>query len=136
MPFETVWLRVQGMLREKRFVAAAVDGTLNWQGRLFWLGVASASFHLRLASSGISQVVTPTGAATQTREFPGQGEILAGTLPLGSRARLPVDRWLVWPAVILTGVVALCGFWLALWERKPKRALAIRTTGSTSNSSG
>jgi len=34
------------MLREKRFVVAGADETLNWQGRLFWLGVASASFHL------------------------------------------------------------------------------------------
>src|SRR5262245_38643462 len=40
------------MLRERRFVAAGADGTLNWQGRLFWLGVASASFHLAYVMPG------------------------------------------------------------------------------------
>ena len=76
---------------------------------------------MRLASSGISQVAWPDGRLTETRGIPGHAEILAAELPLKIAARRPLDRWLAWPAVLFTGVVALWGFWLALWERKPAR---------------
>jgi apolipoprotein N-acyltransferase len=72
----------------------------------------------RVASSGISQIVSSRGRAIETKQFPGSSEVLSGVLSLGSPARLPIDRWLVWPAVLVTGAVAAWAFWLALWERK------------------
>jgi apolipoprotein N-acyltransferase len=72
----------------------------------------------RLASSGVSQILSSSGEIIQTKQFPGNGEMLAGALQLGSPARLPLDRWLVWPAVIVTAFIAAWGFWLALWDRK------------------
>lgn len=75
----------------------------------------------RLASSGVSQVVTRSGVCTQTRSFPGDGEMLAGTLRLGAPGRVPMDRRLVWPALFVTGVLAAWGFWLALRDGKKDR---------------
>ena len=72
----------------------------------------------RLASSGISQFVDVTGDVSATKQIPGNGETLAATLRLGSPARRPVDRWLVWPCVLTTCVIAAWGFWLALWDRR------------------
>jgi len=92
----------------------------------------------RLASSGISQAVTAYGHVSQISSFPGQGEMLAGTLQLGPAARLPLDRWLAMPAAIVAGIIGLWGFWLALWERK--KLVATDATapaiGSISDSSG
>jgi apolipoprotein N-acyltransferase len=84
----------------------------------------AAEYHIpvfRLASSGVSQIVTSAGNATQTKQFPGSGEMLGGVLRLGPPARLPLDRWLAWPAVLVSACVAVWGFWLALWDRKKGR---------------
>jgi len=75
---------------------------------------------LRLASSGVSQLVTARGEIKHTAQIPGRGEILAGTLLLDSPARRPLDRWLAWPALILTAIVGAQGFWKGLWERSAK----------------
>ena len=81
----------------------------------------------RVASSGVSQIVSASGVVAQTRDFPGQGEMLGGVLLMGPRARFPLDRWLVWPAVLISGSVAIWAFWLALCERKkPRRQSAFR----------
>jgi len=84
----------------------------------------AAEYHIpvfRLASSGISQMITSAGNATQTKQFPGIGEMLGGVLRLGPPARLPLDRWLAWPAVLVSGCIAVWGFWLALFDRKKGR---------------
>jgi apolipoprotein N-acyltransferase len=78
----------------------------------------------RLASSGISQLAGPGGELAQTKEFPGMGEVLAGTLRLAGAARRPLDRWLVWPAVVFSGGIAVSGFWLALTEGRRRRPKA------------
>jgi apolipoprotein N-acyltransferase len=78
----------------------------------------------RLASSGISQLAGPGGELAQTKEFPGMGEVLAGTLRLAGAARRPLDRWLVWPAVVFSGGIAVLGFWLALTEGRRRRPKA------------
>jgi apolipoprotein N-acyltransferase len=75
----------------------------------------------RVASSGVSQIVSRTGKTIQTKEFPGNGEMIAGVLHLGPSARLPFDRWLVWPSVLIAAYVAALGFWLALWDRKKRQ---------------
>lgn len=63
---------------------------------------------MRLASSGISQLVDREGRVIASAPFPGHGERLAGVLPTGRTGRLPPDRYLALPAVAAT-----CG--LILW---------------------
>jgi apolipoprotein N-acyltransferase len=74
----------------------------------------------RLASSGVSQVADRRGRITASAPFPGQGEILHGVLEIGPPARLPLDRWLVWPCVLLTGGMFLWGLVSAWQSRKPR----------------
>ncbi len=66
---------------------------------------------LRVASSGISQLVNASGTVLATAPFPGQGESFSGSLTLNSPRQkmrtLPSDRYLVWPCVIIAwGVFA------------------------------
>jgi apolipoprotein N-acyltransferase len=61
----------------------------------------------RLASSGISQLIQADGTISAKGSFPGQGEIVAGEMKLGKGWHRPLDRWLAWPAVVLTGLVLL-----------------------------
>nr|MCU0247865.1 carbon-nitrogen hydrolase family protein [Bryobacter sp.] len=49
----------------------------------------------RVASSGISQLVDPYGHVTAEGPFPGQGEIIHGTLEI-SRARIQLWPWFRW----------------------------------------
>lgn len=58
----------------------------------------------RVASSGISQLVTARGRVVASAPFPGAGEIIGGQLPLNAQPRLPLDRWLA-PACV--GITAL-----------------------------
>lgn len=48
----------------------------------------------RVASSGISQLVDRSGAERASAGFPGQKEMLSGTLALWRYSSLPIDRWL------------------------------------------
>jgi apolipoprotein N-acyltransferase len=63
----------------------------------------------RLASSGISQFVDRTGAELARAGFPGEGEIIQGTLELGKAASRPLDRWLA--PICVWATAAICG-WL------------------------
>jgi len=47
----------------------------------------------RVASSGISQIISPRGHVLARASFPGGGEIIGGELPLNAKPRLPIDRW-------------------------------------------
>lgn len=58
----------------------------------------------RVASSGISQIVSRTGRVLASASFPGDGEIIGGQLPLNAKPRLPFDRWFA-PAGV--GIAAL-----------------------------
>jgi len=74
----------------------------------------------RVASSGISQLIDRTGRQTATAPFPGQGEVLAGTLVLpASGGAVPPDAWLApactWVTLALP-LVLLAGRWR---ERNP-----------------
>lgn len=64
----------------------------------------------RLGSSGISQHIDAEGNVLATGEFPGQEQIIAGTLSLAQTARLPLDNWLAPAASALTAafVLSLC----------------------------
>ena len=71
---------------------------------------------LRVCSSGISQLVDRDGRVLQSAPFPGQGEMIAGTLPLGAPGRVPPDRYLALPAAIVVAALAL---FLTLRGRRP-----------------
>ncbi len=63
----------------------------------------------RVASSGVSQIVSRSGrviasAPFQGKDYAGDGEIIGGQLPLNSKPRLPLDRWL---APVCVGIAAL-----------------------------
>ncbi len=63
----------------------------------------------RLASSGISQMVSRTGLVTATAPCPGDGATLAGMLEMRGIGRRPLDRWL---APFATALTALLIVWL------------------------
>ncbi|MFO1459882.1 MAG: nitrilase-related carbon-nitrogen hydrolase [Verrucomicrobiota bacterium] len=50
---------------------------------------------LRVASSGISQILEGNGTERATAPFPGPGRVIAGSLPMNASPRsLPIDSWL------------------------------------------
>lgn len=69
---------------------------------------------LRVASSGISQVVERDGRVTSTAPFPGDLALLSGTLRLGETGRIPPDRWLgrvcAWSSWALLAWLAFAAF--------------------------
>jgi apolipoprotein N-acyltransferase len=74
---------------------------------------------LRVCSEGISQLENWLGASVMATSN-ADGEVLVGKLTLRepvTQARLPLDRILAWPAVILTGALAIWAFLAARNER-------------------
>jgi apolipoprotein N-acyltransferase len=61
----------------------------------------------RVASSGISQLVNNRGEIIAGASFPGQGEMLAGTLELRGTGKVPWDHWLAPCATGLSGLFML-----------------------------
>jgi apolipoprotein N-acyltransferase len=76
----------------------------------------------RVASSGISQLVSANGRVVASAPFPGQNQQLAGLLPMGQKGSLPWDRYLAMPAVIV-----VAGLSLYLWIAR-KSAPGVRGT--------
>lgn len=77
----------------------------------------AAEYHLpvvRLASSGISQVIESNGRVGDAAPFPGAGAVVSGTLELAGPGRLPLDRWL---GPLSVGVVGLLMSWLLVTSR-------------------
>jgi apolipoprotein N-acyltransferase len=62
---------------------------------------------VRVASSGISQVVDSSGRVVATAGFPGEGEALVADVTLAEPGSLPLDRWLAPLASALTGLVVV-----------------------------
>ena len=67
---------------------------------------------VRIASSGISQIVDKQGSIQATAPFPGQEASLAGTLMMAGPGHLPIDRFLGPAAVLLSALFPLW-FWFA-----------------------
>jgi apolipoprotein N-acyltransferase len=65
---------------------------------------------VRVASSGISQIVDSSGHVTASASFPGENETLVGDLTLANSGSLPLDRWLGPFASGLTGIVVISFF--------------------------
>ena len=63
----------------------------------------------RLASSGITQLVSETGKVMASLPYPGKGERLAAALPPGGTGSLPPDRYGVWVGVFSALGVVLFG---------------------------
>lgn len=61
----------------------------------------------RVASSGISQLVDRAGVERASAGFPGQNEMLSGTMYVGPAGSLPLDRWLGPAAVGVSGLMIL-----------------------------
>lgn len=72
----------------------------------------------RVASSGISQLVDSSGFEPASAGFPGQKEMLSGTMSIWRSGGLPVDRWVGPVAAGLSGLIIL---FLAL----PRRILPL-----------
>lgn len=87
---------------------------------------------VRIASSGISQLVDADGRVAAAASFPGQGELLVGQVTLAEHRPLPIDRILA-PLSVLVTVLALAAtamLALAAWRKHlpanpaPARSLA------------
>jgi apolipoprotein N-acyltransferase len=73
----------------------------------------------RLCSSGISQFVNPQGQVVSSAPFPGQDSVLVAQIILATPGRMPLDRPLVWLAVVLTAMLALYMIVEAWWAPRP-----------------
>jgi apolipoprotein N-acyltransferase len=102
--------------------------TIAWGAHQHWLNarmtpIRAAEYRVpvfRVASSGISQVVDHSGRVASQLPFPGQGEILYGTLRMLQSVApiVPWDRWLG-PLAVLSTVVIL--IWLGGDQRRARR---------------
>jgi len=79
----------------------------------------------RVCSSGISQLVMPNGKVTATAAYPGQGEMLAGYLPVQARGTIPIDRLLGPLSTVLTAIIVL---WMALLHLRQWIVRQLSTT--------
>ena len=75
---------------------------------------------LRVASSGISQLIDARGRVTASAPTPGPGEILAGEMRWDNQVvpGRPLDRWLGPAASLLTGLLTLFFMLPAAWKRR------------------
>jgi apolipoprotein N-acyltransferase len=72
---------------------------------------------LRVASSGISQLVDSRGRTLASAPCPGDGAMLSGVVEMRDSGHLPLDRWLAPFATVLTGLITTG---LLMWRpRKP-----------------
>jgi apolipoprotein N-acyltransferase len=74
----------------------------------------------RLASSGISQVVSGNGNVIAQIPFGASGEILSAQLRLPMRGSIPLDRFLAPLCVVVTGVVLIALLFFAWKEKRGK----------------
>jgi apolipoprotein N-acyltransferase len=77
---------------------------------------------VRIAGSGISQIVGRDGSVVASAGFPGEGEMIIGTIGLSVPGRLPLDHWL---APICSAITALVLLYLVIESaltRKTKTA--------------
>ena len=59
---------------------------------------------IRIAGSGISQIVGRNGSVSAEAGFPGQGSTFVGAIGFGAPGRLPLDHWF---APVCTGFTGL-----------------------------
>lgn len=71
---------------------------------------------VRVASSGISLIVSPHGALQASAPFPGQGDVLSSRLQLSSHGRLPLDRFFA-PLCSLISLLVIGILLASRWRR-------------------
>jgi apolipoprotein N-acyltransferase len=101
----------------------------SWEHRLHArVGLIRAAEYgvpiVRVASSGISQIIDQAGRELATARFPGQGEGISGSIALAGRGTLPFDRGL---GPLATCVAAAWFLWglargVGGWFRPPEHA--------------
>ena len=74
----------------------------------------------RVCSSGISQFVNQRGLVHQEGSFPGQGDILSAKINLQEAGSRPLDRFLIYPAILISVLAFLYSFILFFKKRKSK----------------
>ncbi len=62
---------------------------------------------LRVASSGISQLVSPDGVVLASAPTPGPEAMIQGELSIVTTGHLPIDRTLAWLSIVVTGGLVL-----------------------------
>jgi apolipoprotein N-acyltransferase len=85
---------------------------------------------VRIASSGISQLVDRTGRELARAGFPGEGEIIRGNLKLESTGSRPLDRWVA--PICAWATAAIC-VWLLASKRRHEIAARCQTTRDSAN---
>jgi apolipoprotein N-acyltransferase len=125
-----------------RFVSAGAEGFIvpfmdvtDWGEIQHWQHARIAPMRareyglsvFRLGSSGISQHVDPHGKVLTQADFPGQGEIIAGSLQLG-KPRFPLDRSLapICSALVLIFLLVMSGLALQV-KIKMRRGKLVPT---------
>lgn len=83
---------------------------------------------LRVASSGFSQLLGADGREICRGGFPGQGDLIHGTLHLSTHGRVPLDRWIVLPLTVFTAA------WLVALGVSRRRAAGAAVVGQTTHS--
>jgi apolipoprotein N-acyltransferase len=77
---------------------------------------------VRVASSGISQLVNRRGETTTSAPFPGEGAVICGQVELASGGHLPWDRMLAPVCAVFTGLflgwIAALKFVGTIWRQK------------------
>jgi apolipoprotein N-acyltransferase len=81
----------------------------------------------RVCSSGISELVSPTGRVLASAPFPGDGDIIAGQIPLNATPRLPLDRWLACGCVAITALALLAALIPSARFRIPSRSVPVKS---------
>lgn len=76
----------------------------------------------RVASSGVSQLVSAQGETIASAPFPGPGRTLGGRMTISNAGNIPFARWIAKLSVLVAGGVLLA----LLWERARKGALRKR----------
>ncbi|HEY2951427.1 MAG TPA: nitrilase-related carbon-nitrogen hydrolase [Verrucomicrobiae bacterium] len=72
---------------------------------------------MRVASSGLSQLIDATGRELATAGFPGHEAMLAAEIDLAGKGCVPPDRWL---AIVAVAVTALVMAWICVDEVRLK----------------
>jgi apolipoprotein N-acyltransferase len=72
----------------------------------------------RVASSGVSQLVSASGQVIASAPYPGEAEIISGELPLDATPRLPLDRHLAPLCSGIAGIAFLSTLLPRKWTRK------------------
>jgi apolipoprotein N-acyltransferase len=86
----------------------------------------------RLGSSGISQLIDKQGRIRKTAPFPGQEQMIGGTLEIGQKATLPFDSVLAPASVLASALILLFTIVDTLRRRFSQKALAQGRTVNTS----